>query len=78
LPSIRRRSGSQPPLVAAQRQWEGAIFGGAIFGRFGGRARLVLQIIPLDLPIPSSSITLSSIDVQLTVKKSCVLRVDGG
>jgi len=57
LPSISRRSGSQPPLVAAQRRREAAIFGGDAFGRFGGRARLVLQIIPLDLLIPSFSIT---------------------
>ena len=44
-------------LAAARCGAEAAIFGGDAFGRFGGRARLVLQIIPLDLPIPSSSIT---------------------
>jgi len=45
----------QPPLVAAQRRREAAIFGGDAFGRFGGHARLVLQIILHDLSIPSSS-----------------------
>jgi len=72
---------NSPPLgqpAAARCGAEAAIFGGDTFGRFGGRARLVLQIIPLDLSIPSSSIMHLDLDVQLTVKKSCVLRVDGG
>jgi len=46
--------------AAARCGAEAAIFGGDTFGRFGGRARLVLQIIPLDLPILSSSITSTS------------------
>ena len=53
----------QTPLgqpAAARCGVEAAILGGDAFGRFGDRGRLVLQIIPLDLPIPSSSITSSS------------------
>ena len=73
FPSGSRRSGRQLPVGR----------GCGNFGRFWGRARLELQIIPLDLPYLFSPFPSPSppalLDLELIVEKSCVLvDVDGG
>ena len=67
------RAGSCP------RSWAKAAAAAAaaiLIGRFWGRGRLELQIIPLDLP---SLLSIPLLDLQLFVENSCVLAdVDGG